>query len=143
MTDIVKYRQFIKDACKNQLLRFIIAGVINTIFSYLVFSFFIFLGIYYPLAVLFSTICGVLFNFQTIGRFVFFSKNNMLIFRFITVYIVMYLIYTVGIGILIHLHINAYISGIIMIIPIGVTSFLLNKKFVFNKSNTHIASLSG
>ena len=124
----------IKKLLKNQLIRFFIASGANTIFGYSMFSFFIFLGLYYPIATLFSTICGVLFNFQTIGRFVFLSNNNKLIFRFIAVYIVTYSLFTIGIGLLIHSGINSYYAGAIFIIPIGITSFLLNKTFVFPKN---------
>lgn len=127
-----KFKSLIKEAFKNQFFRFIIASGANTVFGYLAFSFFIFLGFYYPIAVLFSTAFGILFNFQTIGRFVFFSKNNMLIFRFIAVYVVTYLLFTAGVGMLIHFETSAYIAGAIMVFPIGITSFLLNKKFVFN-----------
>lgn len=133
MSLLAKFKSLTKETFKNQFIRFILASGANTIFGFLAFSFFIFLGFYYPIAVFFSTICGILFNFQTIGRFVFFSKNNLLIFRFIGVYVVTYLLFTAGVGTLIHFHANAYISGAIMVLPIGITSFLLNKKFVFKK----------
>jgi putative flippase GtrA len=135
MSPLAKFKSLTKETLRNQFLRFILVSGANTIFGFLVFSFFIFLKFYYPIAVLFSTICGILFNFQTIGRFVFFSKNNLLIFRFIGIYVITYLLLTIGIGILIRLHINTYISGAIMVLPIGVTSFLLNKKFVFVNRN--------
>ncbi|MFA5871112.1 MAG: GtrA family protein [Parcubacteria group bacterium] len=115
----------------KQFIRFIIASGANTIFGYLVFSLFIFIGFRYPIAILFATICGILFNFQTIGRFVFLNKNSTLIFRFIGVYAITYLLFTTSVGILIHFHISAYIAGAIMTLPIGITSFLLNKKLVF------------
>lgn len=118
---------------KNQFIRFIIASGINTIFGFLAFSLFIFLGFRYPIAILFATICGILFNFQTIGRFVFSSKNNLLIFQFVGVYLVTYILMTAGVGILIHIGMSAYLSGAILVIPIGITSFLLNKRFVFKK----------
>lgn len=133
MSQQVKYKNLIIKAYKNQFIRFIIASGINTIFGFLAFSFFIFIGFYYPIAVLFSTVCGILFNFQTIGKFVFSSKNNLLIFQFVGVYLVTYILMTVGVGILIHIGINAYLSGAILVIPIGITSFLLNKRFVFKK----------
>ncbi len=128
-----KLKILTKEAFGNQFFRFILASGANTVFGFLAFSFFVFLGFYYPIAVFFSTICGILFNFQTIGRFVFFSKNNGLIFRFIGVYVATYLLFTAGVGTMIHLHMSAYIAGAIMVLPIGITSFLLNKRLVFNK----------
>lgn len=117
----------------KRFIRFIIVSGINTIFGYSLFVLFIFIGFHYSIAIFLGTILGVLFNFQTIGRFVFLSKNNMLIFRFIGVYCITYLLSTICVGILVHLKISAYIAGAIFILPIGITSFLLNKRFVFKK----------
>ena len=133
MSPQVKYKDLILGIYKNQIVRFVIASGINTIFGFLAFAFFIFIGLYYPIAVLCSTICGVLFNFQTIGRFVFSSNNNLLIFRFIGVYLVTYLFMTAGIGILIHFGTSAYVAGAILILPTGIISFVLNKRFVFKR----------
>jgi putative flippase GtrA len=133
MLQPTKNKSLVKKAFKNQFFRFILVSGINTMFGFMVFSFFIFLGFYYPVAVLFSTILGILFNFQTVGRFVFFSKNSMLIFRFMTVYAITYLLSTAGIGALIRLHMGAYTSGAIFILPIGIISFFLNKKIVFRE----------
>lgn len=128
-----KIRGVLVGFLKSQFFRFLVASGINTLFGFLAFSFFIFLGFRYPIAVLFSTACGILFNFQTIGRLVFFSRDNRLIFRFVLVYIATYLLFTFGVGILIRFHLSAYASGAIMAIPIGVASFLLNKRLVFKK----------
>jgi putative flippase GtrA len=126
-----KFKAIVTDGLQNQFIRFILASGANTLFGFFCFSLFIFLGFYYPLAVFFSTICGVLFNFKTIGRFVFLNNNNRLIVRFIGVYLTTYLLFTAGIGILIRLNTNTYVAGAILILPIGVTSYLLNKRFVF------------
>jgi putative flippase GtrA len=116
----------------NRFFRFIIISGINTLFGLGVFSFFIFLGFHYSIAILFSTVLGVLFNFQTISRLVFSTYKHSLIFRFVIVYCGVYLINTLGVGTLIHFQISAYWAGIIMVIPVGVSAFILNKKFVFN-----------
>lgn len=122
-----------KKIINNQFFRFIIISGVNTLFGLAVFSFFIFLGFHYTIAILFSTILGVLFNFQTISRLVFSIYNSSLIVKFILVYCVVYLLNIAGVGILIYFHISAYIAGAIMVVPIGVSSFLLNKKLVFKK----------
>lgn len=133
MSPLIKFKNFSIKILKNQFFRFIIASGVNTIFGYLVFSFFIFLGLYYPIAVLFGTICGMLFNFQTIGRFVFLNKKISLIFRFIGVYSITYVLFTLGVGLLIRVGLSSYVAGAIIIIPVGITSFILNKKLVFSK----------
>ena len=70
--------EFIKKYLKkNQtFIRFIFIGVINTIFGYGIYLIFLFAGLNFALAVLLSTILGVIFNFFTTGRFVFNSTNN-------------------------------------------------------------------
>lgn len=120
---------FIKE---NKFFRFILVGILNTAFGYSLFALFIFLNIHYSLAVFLSTVLGVLFNFKTIGKLVFDSHDNSLIFRFITVYVLLYLI---NISCLWFFKIsgfeNMYINGFVLLVPLALISFVLNKKFVF------------
>jgi putative flippase GtrA len=56
-----------------------------------------------------------------------------LIFRFFIVYLVTYLI-TIGLLKIFHIHnIGSLVAGAIIIIPIALLAFFLNKKFVFNR----------
>ncbi len=116
----------------NRLLKFIIVGILNTAFGYSLFALFIFLNMHYSLAVFLSTVLGVLFNFKTIGKLVFDSHDNSSIFRFIAVYVLLYLI---NISCLWFFKIsgfeNMYINGFVLLIPLALISFILNKKFVF------------
>ncbi len=80
-----------------------------------------------------ATVLGVLFNFKSMGRLVFGSKDNSLLFRFIAVYVIVYISNVSGIGLLGLLGVNAYIAGALMITPAATISFLLNSKFVFKK----------
>ena len=117
-----------------QVYKFIFVGILNTIFGYSLFALFIYLGFYYPLAVLLSTILGVLFNFKTIGRLVFDSNDNGLIFRFILVYAITYLLNIFFLWLLKKLGSeNMYIDGFALLIPLAAVSFLLNKFFVFRR----------
>lgn len=117
-----------------QVYKFIFVGILNTIFGYSLFALFIYLGLYYPLAVLLSTILGVLFNFKTIGRLVFDSNDNGLIFRFILVYAITYLLNIFFLWLLKKLGSeNMYIDGFALLIPLAAVSFLLNKFFVFRR----------
>jgi putative flippase GtrA len=116
---------------QKQILKFIAVGVVNTIFGYALYAFFIFLGLHYMLAVLLATIAGVLFNFKTIGHYVFDSKDSKLLLKFIMVYTV---VYGMNIG-LIRLftlwNIDFYTAGFLAVVPCAVISFILNKRFVF------------
>ena len=119
---------------KRQLFSFLLVGILNTIFGYGLFALFIYLGLYYPLAVLLSTILGVLFNFKTIGGLVFGSNDNKLIFKFILVYVITYLLNIFFLWLFKRLGFeNMYINGFVLLIPLAAVSFLLNKFFVFRR----------
>lgn len=119
---------------KRQLFSFLLVGILNTIFGYGLFALFIYLGLYYPLAVLLSTILGVLFNFKTIGKLVFGSSDNGLILRFALVYVITYLLNIFFLWLFKRLGFeNMYINGFVLLIPLAAVSFLLNKFFVFRR----------
>lgn len=112
-------------------IKFILVGILNTIFGYSLFAILLYTGLHYTLAVILSTIIGILFNFKTIGILVFKNKNNKLIFKFFAVYAT-----TCSIGIIILriaelLEQNLYFSGIISTGISAIISYLLNKKWVF------------
>lgn len=115
---------------KNQFVKFIFVGMVNTLFGYSIYSLLIFLNLHYTIASLLSTVVGVLFNFKSIGMFVFNNKSNKLIVRFIMVYVITYFI-NIGLISIIKLYFNLYISAAILIIPIALLSFYLNRRFVF------------
>jgi len=118
------YRRFIK---------FLVIGTVNTMFGYSIYAIFLFLHFHYSIAALFSTILGVLFNFKTTGRFVFYNRNNKLIMRFITVYIVTYFVNIAALGTLNYLAVDLYTAGFVMLFPMALISYTLNRKFVFKE----------
>ncbi len=112
-------------------VKFILVGILNTAFGYLVFALLLFLGLHYTLAVILSTVAGVLFNFKTTGTLVFKNHNNKLIFKFVAVYTI-----TTTLGIIILrmaelAHINLYLAGLVSTGICAIISFLLNKNWVF------------
>jgi putative flippase GtrA len=126
---------FIKEKMRNnKFIKFLFVGIINTIVGYVFFALFLYLGLRYPNAVLLSTILGVLFNFKSIGKLVFDSHNNKLIFRFVLVYVVIYFLNVFGLWIFKTLGFNnMYINGFVLLAPLAIVSFILNKKFVFER----------
>lgn len=116
----------------EQFVTFLFVGVLNTLVGYLFYAFFVFLGFNYIWAPFFATVCGVLFNFQTIGRIVFKNKDNSLIGKFFAVYAVVYVCNVLGLkGFEVAGLTNMYISGAILVLPLALLGYLLNKKFVF------------
>jgi putative flippase GtrA len=106
----------------------------NTLVGYSLFSLFLLLNFHYTLAVFSSTVLGVLFNFKSIGKFVFNSNNNERIYHFIGVYVLLYLLNVSGLWGLSSIGMeNMYVAGAILLAPLAIISFILNKNFVFNQ----------
>ncbi|MEH2066868.1 MAG: GtrA family protein [Nostoc sp.] len=117
----------------KRFIRFLIVGVINTLFGYSLFSLLILLSFRYEVAALISTMCGVLFNFKTIGIIVFKNNNNFLIFKFIGVYIIIYFLQILFLKQLLAYKINLFVAGALILFPLALISYTLNKIFVFTK----------
>jgi putative flippase GtrA len=116
-----------------RFIKFLFVGFINTVFGYGVFALLLFLGLHYALASLFGTILGVIFNFFTTGRLVFQNTDNLLIFKFIGVYAIVYLINLLLLAIIDYFNYNLYIGGFIILLPVAFLAFQLNQTFVFNE----------
>ena len=98
----------------------------------MLYVFFVWVGCNYIFAPLFSTILGVLFNFKTIGVIVFKSHNNRLLGKFFGVYGMVYVCNVLGLKCLDKVGVtNMYIAGAILVLPLALLGFCLNKKWVF------------
>jgi putative flippase GtrA len=117
----------------RQFSIFLLVGALNTIFGYSVYAIFLFIGLHYASAAFLATCIGVLFNFKTTGRIVFQNTKNVLLFKFIFVYMLIYLINIVFLSMLLSMGINAYIGGAITILPMALLGFFLNQRFVFTQ----------
>lgn len=126
--------KFLRTPARVQFVKFLFVGGLNTLFGYGVFAFFIWLGFNDVLAPLFATIINVLFNFITYGNIVFKNNNWRLIFRFFAVYSIVYVSNVVGLISFAKCGLeNRYISGFILLLPLALLSFILNKKYVFER----------
>ena len=112
-------------------IRFLMVGIVNTLFGYSLFVVLIYVGLHYTIAVFLGTVLGVLFNFKTTGKLVFKSQDNRLLWKFFGVYTVVYVLNILGLYCLDKISIDAYRAGAILILPMALVSFWLNKRFVF------------
>lgn len=119
----------------NQFFRFLFIGGMNTLFGYSLFSILVFFKIHYSLALFIATIIGVIFNFKTVGVIVFKNGQNSKIFRFIMVYIVLYILNLAIVASLKMMDMNIYAAGAVALMPVAVTGYFLNRLFVFNNSD--------
>ncbi|WP_199288934.1 GtrA family protein [Pseudanabaena sp. FACHB-1998] len=116
---------------KSRFINFMLVGLINTLFGYGMFALLLHLGLYYRYSLLIATICGILFNFKTIGILVFKSRNNRLIVRFVAVYLVIYLLNVESLRIIYMMGISILLGQAILVIPLAIVSYFLNKIIVF------------
>lgn len=120
-----------------RILRFLVIGVINTLFSYLIYAALVLLGMHYSLATLISTVLGVIFNFFTTGRIVFRNMDNRRFVRFVLVYLFTYLVNILLLGWLVDgLGIDKLIAGALVTLPVALLSYLLNAVWTFQENNT-------
>jgi putative flippase GtrA len=119
-------------------------GGVNTAFGYGVFALIILLNRHFRvcspeaelvLAPLISQICGILFNFKTTGTIVFRNRNNRLILRFFAVYSITYLLNYGLLRLFESFGIGRLVSGAIIVLPLALLAYFLNKRYVFNASD--------
>ena len=122
---------------KKRFLRFLVVGVINTLFSYTIYALLTFLGVHYSLSIFLANGLGVLFNSKTIGKFVFNVRENHFIFRFFLIYLVIYILSVFSVKFLLQIQVNKYLAGGLIALPMAILSFTLNKKFVFLEPRAH------
>jgi putative flippase GtrA len=115
-----------------RFLRFLVVGGLNTVFGFSVYAVLITLGLHYVLALLIAQIIGVLFNFIVTGLVVFGNRNPRLLVRFMPVYVVTYTLNVVGVALLGSAGVDPLWAGAILILPVAVAAFALQKRFVFN-----------
>ncbi|WP_048578413.1 GtrA family protein [Sphingobium fuliginis] len=119
-------------AFDRRFFAFLFSGGINTLFGYSVYTAQILLGIIPHVAVVVSTIVGILFNFLTTSA-VFGSRDLRRLPRFLAVYAAM-----MGLNILLlDLTMRAGLGPLLaqaIVLPIFTLSFLAMRRFVFAAS---------
>jgi putative flippase GtrA len=121
-----------RNLIERQFVRFLLVGILNSLFGYGCFAVLLYFGLHYAVALFLATVLGIAFNFKSTGALVFGSHNNRLIFRFVASYAVVYLVNTAGIKVFTELGCAPYIGGALLILPMAIFAFILNKRFVFN-----------
>lgn len=116
----------------SKFIRFVLVGVINTLFGLGVYCLAIFIGIPYYIATIISNVAGVLFNFVTTGNLVFDNGDKRLFWRFVCCYVLVYIINTGLVKCFLVMGINSYYAGIIATPIVALCSYGLLKKFVYN-----------
>lgn len=119
----------------STFIRFLIAGGVNTLFGFLVYSAAILLGLPVWQALLAGNVTGVGFNFLTTGGYVFRDLSVSRFFRFSLAYSVIYLV-----NFALVMWLQRWIASTILIqvgltVPMALGSYILMAKFVFRPSS--------
>ncbi|HYE59972.1 MAG TPA: GtrA family protein [Candidatus Kapabacteria bacterium] len=129
---------FLRYLEQTRFLHFLLVGGLNTIFGYALYAMFIACGLHYTVAVLFSTMLGIVFNFFTTGHFVFQTKNNRLFGRFVAVYTIVYVLNIVLIRLFQTVGMGDYVAGACAMPFVASVGFFLNKKYVFSSNSSSL-----
>ncbi|MAZ79852.1 MAG: hypothetical protein CMD72_03815 [Gammaproteobacteria bacterium] len=122
--------KFLKTINNNQFARFVIAGIVNTLFGWVVFSIAFISTKNIPISLFSSTLLGVFFNYLTFGGYTFRKYSKKIFIKFILCYLLVYVINFLLLTLL-----QSYSSVILaqfIILPImALFSYLIIKNFVF------------
>lgn len=115
----------------QKFIKFLFVGVMNTLFSYSVYSLFLFLNVHYIWATTLASGIGALFNFKTIGLLVFKNNDNKLLARFLGMYVITWAITACLLWFCAQYGLNLYLAGFMLAFPVAALSFLMQSRFVF------------
>ena len=117
----------------SPFVRFLLVGALNTVVGYGLFAAFVLAGLHYAVAAALSTVLGVLFNFQTIGRVVFESRDRSLLLRFAAVYAVTYVLNVGALRALEATRVHVLVVQAALVLPMAAVAFSLHRRFVFQR----------
>jgi putative flippase GtrA len=112
--------------------RFILVGLLNTLFSFTVYAALLLVGMDYVGANLGALLLGILFSFRTQSHFVFAMHDPLRIFRFTALWGALFLVNIFVIARLMRYGLNSYEAGALALIPITALSYISQKKWVFS-----------
>ena len=123
--------QWARDLLRHRFMRFLITGGLNTLFGYSVYLLLLKLTGHAIVALTLGTIIGVIFNFYSTGRFVFNSRDHRLLWRFFSVYVVVYIYNAIGLILLQGAGMDPAVAGLVLLPGAVAISWALNTRFVF------------
>ena len=126
---------------RSRFGRFLVVGVVNTVFGYGVFFALLSAGLAPTVALAIATVAGVLFNFVTVGRVVFETAEASRLWRFLGVYGLVFIFNATLLDAAIRLGVGAAMAQALLLPACVAFSYLLNRAFVFNAAGARGATL--
>jgi putative flippase GtrA len=124
-----------KSLTNQRIAKFLGVGVLNTVFGYTAYAILIFINVPYLAALFTATVAGVVFNYFSFGRIVFYGRNGWSVFvKFVITYGVVYIANAVLLSALTEdFLLNPYAGQIICIPPSVLLSWSLMNYWVYKK----------
>jgi putative flippase GtrA len=116
---------------RQKVIRFVLTGLLNTLFGYSVFAALTSLRWPDTLSVPVAMAAGVGFNFMSYGKLVFASVDIRRLPRFVGAYLCLYLCNVIGLRTLARFGMNAYAAQAMLVIPLAVFAYFINDRWVF------------
>lgn len=115
----------------KDFLKFLFTGGINTIVNYCVYAFLIFIGLWHVGAATVSIVFGIIFNYQTHGRYVFGNRSSCSFRRYVISWICLYFANVAALDLLVRSGVNSYLAGALLVPPMAVLAFVVMRFIVF------------
>jgi len=123
------------DIISFEVIRFLIVGVANTLVGYLLFVGFYFLFDVEIVALFFAYVLGILFNYKTYSKYVFISRDRQVFVNFVFIYVSIFIFNSLMLDYFIsEFMLTPYIAQFVSITIVIPTLYVLNKKYVFIKT---------
>jgi len=129
---MVRIKSLLAPLLRREFLRYLVVGVLNTVFSYSIYVLLLWLGLAYFIANLVALLCGIVFSFQMQGRYVFDNTSRRLFPKYMVLWVLIYFCNIAMIKLLLICGFNAYVAGALALPPIVLLSYVLQKYFIFN-----------
>ncbi len=117
---------------RERTVRFVAVGALNTAFGYGVFYVLLSITDHSIASLAIATVLGVLFNFRSIGVFVFGSSDPRLLARFIAVYAAVFVINAAGLRTLELLGLGSALAAALLVPFLAALTYRLTRDFVFS-----------
>lgn len=122
-----------KHVNENRFSRFLFVGLINSLFSYFVFSLLVILSLPVFVSLVVAAVAGIAFNFFTTGGIVFRNLSINRLPKFIISYVLILLLNYQCIELLDRIIGSVIAAQAILCFPLAVISYFMMSIFVFNK----------
>lgn len=114
-------------------VKFVLVGIVNTVFSYVLFALFYLLLGSHQLGITLATACGVVFNFHSTGRLVFRNRRLSALPPFLAGYAALWLVNILLLDELTALAISPLAGQALALPLLALLSYAINRYLVFGK----------